>query len=78
MRLEATNKNVKGGAKLAPPLPGRVKIKKRIIPHYFFNLPQLGTFSNFFSLAQLRTLLFETPCTRECIVVQNRLVRDTF
>ena len=25
MRLEATNKNIRGGAKLAPPLPGRVK-----------------------------------------------------
>ena len=24
MRLEATNKNVRRGAKLAPPLPGRV------------------------------------------------------
>ena len=26
MRLEATNKNVRGGAKLAPPLTGRVMI----------------------------------------------------
>ena len=27
MRLEATNKNVRGGPKLAPPLLGRVKVR---------------------------------------------------
>ena len=27
MGLEATNKNVRGGAELAPTLPGRVKVR---------------------------------------------------
>ena len=30
MRLEATKKNVRGGAKLAPPLTGRVETNARL------------------------------------------------
>ena len=41
MRLEATNKNVRGGLNKPPPLPGRVKEKLKLNLPYFARMHQV-------------------------------------
>ena len=46
LRLEATNKNVRRGAKLAPPLTGRVKSQVLFFSFPLHNIYMVGDFEN--------------------------------